>query len=111
VRAHAPAWERAGITWQFTLGPVRDKSAAWVECELADAFGQLTLWTSGEAELDVGDIASGVTSTHYDLSGPADVGKCLTDLTVAPCHVTRCRRSHARPRRLSHRIVWTVLGL
>ncbi|HEY4454374.1 MAG TPA: hypothetical protein VGN81_08690 [Pseudonocardiaceae bacterium] len=81
VRAYAPIWERAGITWRLTLGPVRDKSAAWIDCEIGDVADRLIIWTSGEAELDVGDTATGVASTHYDLSSSAELGGCLAALT------------------------------
>jgi hypothetical protein len=43
---------------------------------------QLIVWTSGEADLDVGDIATGaVTVTHYEMSSAAELATCLDDLT------------------------------
>jgi hypothetical protein len=40
------------------------------------ALAQLTIWTSGEAELDIGDLTTGATSsTHYDLT-PQDLATC-----------------------------------
>lgn len=82
VRAHAPRWERAGIRWQLTFGPERDKSAAWVDCETGDLAGQLIVWTSGEAELAAGNLATGVIDqVHHDLASPRDLGSCLDDLT------------------------------
>ncbi|GAA4237847.1 hypothetical protein GCM10022254_51360 [Actinomadura meridiana] len=42
---------------------------------------QLTVWTSGEAELDTGDLTTGAsTSTHYELATPQDFTSCLDDL-------------------------------
>ncbi|WP_197043358.1 hypothetical protein [Saccharothrix sp. NRRL B-16314] len=82
VHAHAPRWERAGIRWQLTFGPERDKSAAWVDCETGDLAGQLVVWTSGEAELDAGNLATGVIDqVHYELVSPHELGTCLDDLT------------------------------
>lgn len=82
VRAHAPRWECAGIQWEPAFGPERDKSAAWVVCETGDLVGQLTVWTSGEAELDAGDLKTGVIDhVHYDLTSPRELGDCLDDLT------------------------------
>jgi hypothetical protein len=82
VRAHAPRWERAGITWQLTFGPERDKSAAWVYCETGDMAGQLTVWTSGEADLAAGNLATGIVDeVHYEMASPQELGICLDDLT------------------------------
>lgn len=82
VRAHAPQWERAGIQWQLTFVPERDKSAAWVDCETGDLAGQLIVWTSGEAELTAGNLAAGVIDlVHHELASPHDLGSCLDDLT------------------------------
>ncbi|SER99536.1 hypothetical protein SAMN05216188_11917 [Lentzea xinjiangensis] len=82
VRAYAPQWERAGIQWQLTFGPERDKSAAWVTCETGDMAGQLTVWTSGEAELDTGNLATGVVDpVHYELTSAQELATCLDDLT------------------------------
>ncbi len=82
VRAYAPRWEREAIRWQFTTGPEHDESAAWVDCETGDLAGQLMVWTSGEAELMAGSLATGVIDqVHYDLAGPQDLSTCLDDLT------------------------------
>ncbi|MEV0664323.1 hypothetical protein ACIBI3_14320 [Actinomadura luteofluorescens] len=82
VHERGPAWESAGVQWRLTIGPTRDKSAAWVACENARRTAQLTVWTSGEAEFDVGDFITGATtSTHYDLATRQDLDSCLDDLT------------------------------
>jgi len=81
VRDYAPRWERAAIRWQFTFGPGFDKSAAWVTCETHDRAVQLIIWTSGEAELVSGSVATDMDNVHYDLVAPADLGTCLDDLT------------------------------
>ena len=42
----------------------------------------MIVWTSGEADLDLGDIATGaVTVTHYEMSSAAELTTCLDDLT------------------------------
>ena len=82
VHAHAPQWERAGIRWQLTFGPERDKSAAWVPCETGDLEGELIVWTSGEAELAAGNLTTGVIDqVHYELASPPEPSTCLDDLT------------------------------
>ncbi|MEU4403871.1 hypothetical protein AB0F88_05055 [Streptosporangium sp. NPDC023963] len=91
VHDRAPGWETADVQWQLTIGPTRDKSAAWVTCEDARRVIQLTVWTSGEAELDVGDLASGTTaSVHYDLATSEDLAACLDDLTQHFAKQVRC---------------------
>ena len=82
VHAYAPRWESAAIRWRLTFGPEHDKSAAWVDCEAGDLAGQLIVWTSGEAELAAGNLATGVIGqVHYDLANPEELGTCLDDLT------------------------------
>ncbi|MEV6929038.1 hypothetical protein AB0M46_31735 [Dactylosporangium sp. NPDC051485] len=82
VAARAAWWQEAGVQWQLHYGPAHDKSAAWVDCTTAHREAQLTVWTSGEAELDVGDVSTGaITSTHYELSDTAELAVCLDDLT------------------------------
>ncbi|MEV4008027.1 hypothetical protein [Actinomadura sp. NPDC049753] len=82
VQERGPIWESENVQWRLTIGPARDKSAAWVTCENTQRAVQLTVWTSGEAELDVGDFLTGATnSTHYDLNTRQDLDDCLDDLT------------------------------
>ncbi|MFL6053431.1 MAG: hypothetical protein ACJ72W_11015 [Actinoallomurus sp.] len=81
VQERGAGWDAAGIQWQFTLGPARDKSAAWVICETTQALAQLTIWTSGEAELDIGDLTTGATNhVHYNLT-TQDLAARLDELT------------------------------
>jgi hypothetical protein len=82
VTARAARWQQVGVQWQLHHGPTRDKSTAWVDCATARHEAQLIVWTSGEAELDVGDISTGtITSTHYEMSDTAELDVCLDDLT------------------------------
>ncbi len=45
------------------------RSATWSVCRTIIDAAQLTVWTCGEAELDIGRVSTAaVTSTHYQLS-------------------------------------------
>ncbi|GAA0951582.1 hypothetical protein [Nonomuraea longicatena] len=82
VQDRGPAWEAAGIQWKLTTGPTTDKPAVQVTCENTHNLAQLTIWTSGEAELDLAHPTSGATtSTHYDLATQEDLATCLDELT------------------------------
>ncbi|MGW2651933.1 hypothetical protein ACWC2T_45525 [Streptomyces sp. NPDC001393] len=46
-----------------------------------DAVGQLTVWDSGEAELECGDVATGwVVAEHRGLASVQDLHRALDDL-------------------------------
>lgn len=47
-----PGWERQGLSVEYHRGPQTDKPAAWVVLSSARAGGQLTVWVSGETELE-----------------------------------------------------------
>lgn len=69
VQQQSETWQRISIDWTVTYGPTRDKSAAWVSCSAPGRQGSLIVWTSGEVELDVGDVATGdVESKHFDVT-------------------------------------------
>ncbi|MEV5575275.1 hypothetical protein AB0L06_34995 [Spirillospora sp. NPDC052269] len=77
-----PGWEAAGIQWQLITGPPTDKPATGVICENADSLAQLTVWASGEAELDLGHpTTDATTGIHYDLATLEDLNACLDKLT------------------------------
>jgi hypothetical protein len=82
VEERAERWASLHIAWEFrpatTVGP---KPSASLRCESADAVGQLTVWTSGEADLDVGYFAAErMTNEHYDVTGDLGLRGCLDDL-------------------------------
>ncbi|GAA2187988.1 hypothetical protein [Micromonospora lupini] len=82
VSARAAQWNSAGVRWELHYGPLRDKSAAWIICTATDREAQLTVWTSGEAELDIAQIStSTVRSIHYEMSTAVDLNTCLDELT------------------------------
>jgi hypothetical protein len=82
VHTYAPKWEATAIRWQLTLGPEYEKRAAWVVCETGDMVGWFIVWASGEAELEVGNLDTGVVDcVHYDLANPEELSARLEDLT------------------------------
>lgn len=82
IQARSQRWESEGIKWKLTLGPIRDKSAAWVTCENAHVDAELIVWTSGEAELGIVSLTDGPTiDIHYEFAGRQDLETCLGDLT------------------------------
>ncbi|EME63507.1 hypothetical protein [Amycolatopsis decaplanina] len=82
VHTYAPKWEATAIQWQLTLGPDYEKRAAGVVCETGDMVGWFSIWTSGEAELEVGNLDTGVVDcVHYDLANPEELSARLDDLT------------------------------
>lgn len=73
-------WERAGITVRFFRGQETPKPAAWVVLETPPMEGELILWVSGECEMMVGNLETGVIEqTHLDLSADA-VGAAVDEL-------------------------------
>jgi hypothetical protein len=90
VHARAQQWEQASIRWQFTIGPEREKSGAWLSCETDDLLGELIVWTTGEAELAIADPTTGtVDQAHHDLTTAEDLDTCLSDLTHRLTQQTR----------------------
>lgn len=82
VRERADGWGSAGVTWTLHRGPSTPKPAAWVVCETAEAAGQLTVWVSGEAELEVGYVdRDDFHAVHYDLEDDGALRDCLDELT------------------------------
>ncbi|MEV5768073.1 hypothetical protein AB0L34_26355 [Micromonospora sp. NPDC052213] len=82
VAARRTQWQAAGVHWRLHHGPTRSKSSSWVDCTTAHHLAQLILWTSGEADLEVGDILTGaITITYYEMSNTAELATCLDDLT------------------------------
>jgi hypothetical protein len=82
VTARATGWQEAGVQWQLHHGPNRDKSSAWVDCITTDRLAQLIVWTSGEAELNIGDISTGaIAITNYQMSNIAELAAGLDGIT------------------------------
>lgn len=60
-----------------------DKPSAWVTASSKARMGRLTIWETGEAELDLADVETGkIEQEHRDISG--EVG--LRDATETLMH-------------------------
>jgi hypothetical protein len=82
VTARATGWQEAGVQWQLHHSPTRSKSSAWVDCTTVHHLAQLIVWTSGEAELSIGNISTGaIAITVYEISNATELAACLDDLT------------------------------
>ena len=75
-------WEAAGLRWVVVDGPLTEKPAAWLILENDTDLGQLTVWFSGEAEMEWGTPERG-GERHYDLDSSGALSACVTDLERA----------------------------
>lgn len=67
---HEERLRSRGITGAVQLSPEdgRTKTSTWMTLEHDDFVAVLTVWSSGEAELEYGDVATGqVREQHRDL--------------------------------------------
>lgn len=81
VGERAGGWAARGAAWEIIHGPATANPAAWVVLTLGDSVGQLTLWATGEAQLDWGDRATGGAG-HYDLASRDDLDAALDVLEI-----------------------------
>jgi len=91
-----PTLRAEGYLVEFT-GPIgaRPKPSASVLVGSSSRIAKLTVWSTGEAELDLGDAESGaVTEEHREITG--DVG--LADATRTLLAWVRDGLGGARPR-------------
>lgn len=72
-------WDAAGIGWEVIDGPSTDKPASSLILEGNTVLGQLTVWVSGEAEMDWGTPEDG-GERHYDLDSRDALRACVADL-------------------------------
>jgi len=75
-------WEAAGVGWEVVDGPLTDKPASCLTLTGSAGIGQVTVWVSGEAEMDWGTPSNG-GQCHYDLGSREDVSACVSDLESA----------------------------
>lgn len=63
-----------GLALTLTAAPAdRPKPALWLAIDSEDAVGQLTIWASGEAELECAAVATGeARREHRDSGSPAE---------------------------------------
>ncbi|MEV4743587.1 hypothetical protein [Streptomyces sp. NPDC049555] len=67
---HEERLQSCGITGDIQQSPAdgRTKTSAWMMLERDDHIGALIVWSSGEAELEYGDVVSGqLQQRHLDL--------------------------------------------
>ena len=77
IDGRAETWARLGFEWQHSPGN------GWSVVESPDWMVHLAVWKTGETELSTIRLADdrGVNK-HYDLTGPADLGRVLDDLVA-----------------------------
>lgn len=75
-------WTDDGLGWKIVDGPLTDKPASWLVLSANAVAGQLTVWVSGEAEMDWGTQDNG-GERHYDLDSRDDLSQCVDDLEAA----------------------------
>ena len=87
-----PALEAAGIRVRVTRGPVdRTPAAMWVDFESKRMSARLILWSDGQAELTIGDLAQRdvVLDEHREIS--SDIGLDDVEATITAWFVEASR--------------------
>ena len=82
VAERAARWDASGAGWEVVDGPLTDKPACWLILSGNTTIGQLTVWVSGEAEMDWGTPDNG-GERHYDLESREALNACVSDLERA----------------------------
>lgn len=88
VAARQVRWESAGAHWEFAPRKLLDgrptsKPSASVRIETSVGAAELTIWTSGEADLShlrLPDDGSEVVVDTYELTSVLGLNGCLDDL-------------------------------
>jgi len=82
VSERSEAWSTAGIQWTLREPSTTSKPSASVRCQTSVALGQLTVWVSGEVDVEVAYLArDGVDVVHYGLDEQDGLGSCLDELS------------------------------
>ena len=82
VHAHADEWESVGVRWNLTVGSERDGSVASITCETGQISANLTVKSDGDAEMNVVNQPTKLSSLYYyRLATGDDVTTCLDELT------------------------------
>jgi hypothetical protein len=82
VEQQAPLTSR-GLTVKLGASPEdgRGKPSLCLDIDSPSRLGQLILWTSGEAELQLADVASGeVVTQHHDITSRTALDDALESL-------------------------------
>ncbi|WP_132193902.1 MULTISPECIES: hypothetical protein [Kribbella] len=75
-------WAEAGALCEVVDGPLTDKPAAWLILSTDKFAAQLTVWVSGEAEMEWGTPERG-DARHCDIDTLEDLRACVSDLEDA----------------------------
>lgn len=78
--SRADEWRANGVSWELHEGPETNKPAAWLILRKGNADGQLTLWTSGEVELDWGSSPADTRCEHHEVLDSGALEKCVDSL-------------------------------
>jgi hypothetical protein len=82
ARERSARWAENGIGWEIVDGPHTDKPASWLILSANGALGQLTVWVSGEADMEWGTPSDG-GERHYDVDSSGELRQCVDDLEAA----------------------------
>ncbi|MCP3422438.1 hypothetical protein [Nocardioides pinisoli] len=82
ARERSARWAEAGIGWEVVDGSPTDNPASWLILSVNDALGQLTVWVSGEAQMDWGTPSDG-GGRHCDVASRDELSQCVDDLEAA----------------------------
>lgn len=81
VRLRSEAWDSLGLNW--TVGPIHPnhgKPVTSADFESAEWLAQITIWETGETELEtVRKVDGRVVNKHYDLDGVTDLDTVVTE--------------------------------
>lgn len=83
VEHRRSAWQDEGLSVEYRRGAETPKPAAWVILESPRASGQLTVWVSGEADMDFGPVdgSNNVSTTTEGVTSDT-VGDLLDELAA-----------------------------
>jgi hypothetical protein len=74
ARERSARWAETGVGWEIVDGPQTDKPASWLILSADGALGQLTVWVSGEADIECGTPSDG-GERHYDVDSSDEVSQ------------------------------------
>jgi hypothetical protein len=82
IAARAEIWTSLRISWSIRpIDPNHGKAVIVSEFQAADWLGDISIWTTGEAELETVRLTDDrMVNKHCDLTGPADLETLLDEL-------------------------------
>ncbi|WP_428963115.1 hypothetical protein [Micromonospora fluostatini] len=84
VLARTQTWARLGMTWHTRpIEPNHGTPIVISEFESTSWLAAITIWSTGEAELETARLADErIVNKHYDLNTPDDLELLLDDLVA-----------------------------